>query len=121
MSTANPVRDLAVLRSLVGEALLEPGDPGYDQARQVWNGAIQKRPAAILRARSDTDVRAAVDCAREMGLELAVHGGGHSLPGFCTTEGGLMLDLSLMNSVEVDPEARVARVEGGATWAAYDA
>jgi FAD/FMN-containing dehydrogenase len=98
-----------------------PDDAGYDNLRAVWNGAVDRHPAAIVRAGSVEDVVTVVGYARETGQELAVRCGGHSLPGFSTTDGGIVLDLSEMNGVEVDTEGRIARVQGGATWADYDA
>jgi hypothetical protein len=100
-----------------------PDDAGndYDKLRAVWNGAVDRRPAAIVRAGSVEDVVTVVGYARETGQELAVRCGGHSLPGFSTTDGGIVLDLSEMKGVEVDAEERIARVQGGSTWADYDA
>jgi hypothetical protein len=94
--------------------LLEPGDPGYDDARRLWNVMIDKRPAVIARCRSTEDVVAALARARTEGLEVAVRGGGHSISGLSSTDGGIMIDLQPMNRVEVDPERRRARVDGGA-------
>jgi FAD/FMN-containing dehydrogenase len=93
--------------------ILSPGDPGYDDARRIWNGAIDKRPALIVRARNADDVSWAVRHARENDLEIAVRGGGHSVAGHSVTDGGVMIDLSPMKKVDVDPVARRARVEPG--------
>jgi FAD/FMN-containing dehydrogenase len=101
------------LDSLSGE-LLQPGDPGYDEARTLWNAMIEKRPAAIARCRSAKDVVAALARARTDGLEVAVRGGGHSVAGLSCTDGGVMIDLQPMKGVVVDPDARRARVGGGA-------
>jgi FAD/FMN-containing dehydrogenase len=101
--------------------LVVPGDPGYDEARRVWNGMIDKRPALVARCRSVADVVAAVDFARQQGLVVAVRGGGHSAAGKGTCDDGLVIDLSLMNEVTVDPVARTARAQGGATWGQFDA
>jgi FAD/FMN-containing dehydrogenase len=101
---------------LIG-ALVVPGDPGYDDARRVHNFMIDKYPAAIVRCANADDVRAVVEHARDSGLDLAVRGGGHSVPGFGTADGGVVADLSAMNRVLVDPERQLARVGGGATWA----
>lgn len=114
--------------SLIGERLaravrgevLQPGDGGYDEARAVWNGMIDKRPAVIVRCRGAADVIAAVNFARDHDLLLAVRGGGHSFPGKSVCDDGLMVDLSPMRGVRVDPEARVAWVDGGATWREVD-
>jgi FAD/FMN-containing dehydrogenase len=94
--------------------LLEPGDTGYDGARRLWNVMIDKRPAVVARCRSAKDVVAALAHARAEGLEVAVRGGGHSISGLSSTDGGIMIDLQPMNRVEVDPERRRARVGGGA-------
>ena len=101
-------------------SFLKPGDSGYDEARTVYNGMIDKHPALIARCQDVADVIAAVDFAREHDLPIAIRGGGHSAPGFGTCEGGFVLDLSEMNGIRVDPEARTARVEGGATWGDVD-
>jgi hypothetical protein len=106
-------------RSLSGE-VIRPGHPGYDHARRVWNGMIDRRPALIVRPRTATDVRQSVTFASDHGLELAVRGGGHNVAGTSTCDGGLVIDLSAMTTVHVDPESRTARVEGGATWGDFD-
>jgi len=103
-----------------GETIL-PGHDGYDDARSRWNGAFDKRPAVIARCRSVEDVRDVVRFARGSGLSLAVRGGGHSLAGLSSVDDGVVLDLSAMRAVQVDPDARVARVGPGATWADVDA
>jgi len=100
--------------------VLRPGDEGYDEARAIWNGAHDSRPALIARCAGVADVLRAVELARSEHLLVAVRGGGHSLPGFSTCDDGLVIDLSGMQSVHVDPEARTARVEAGATWNAFD-
>jgi FAD/FMN-containing dehydrogenase len=101
--------------------LLRPGDPGYDEARQVWNGAVDRRPAFIARCRTTAEVAAAVRFATGSGLEIAVRSGGHSIPGLSVCEGGLMIDLSAMKGLEVDPEQRIARARPGLLWGEYDA
>ena len=101
--------------------LILPSDEGYDAARRVWNGMIDRRPRAILRCGSCADVVAAVHIACEHGLLLAVRGGGHSAAGHGVCEGGLVLDLSAMRRIEVDPVARTARADPGLTWGAFDA
>ncbi len=107
----------AQIREL-GEALSGPvllsGDHGYDSARKVWNGMHDKHPALIARCRSAEDIRHAVDFARDNNLLLAVRGGGHSWPGKSTCDGGLMLDLQEMTSVDVDAENKTAWCDGGA-------
>src|SRR5437764_14757122 len=100
--------------------LLQPGDSGYEQARQVYNAMINKHPALIARCVDVADVTAAVNFARAHELTLAVRGGGHSRPGLGTCDDGLVVDLSDMRSIRVDPVARTARVEGGCTWGDVD-
>jgi FAD/FMN-containing dehydrogenase len=97
-----------------------PGSPGYDEARTVWNAMIDRRPAAIARCRGAADVVQAIRLARENDLVLAVRGGGHNIAGSAVCDGGLMIDLSLMRSVRVDPQGKTARVEPGATLADFD-
>ena len=105
------VQDLA--DSLAG-TLLTQGDPGYDDVRQIWNGMHQRRPALITRCANIQDVANTVSFARDNGVLLAVRGGGHSFPGKSQCEGGIMLDLSTVKTVEVDTQNRRARVGGGA-------
>lgn len=105
------VRELA--QSLAGN-LLAPQDAGYDSARKVWNGMIDKHPALVVQCRNTEDVANAVTFAGERNLLLSVKGGGHSLPGKSTCDRGMMIDLSAMHSVEVDAGNRTARVDGGA-------
>ena len=97
--------------------VVAPDDPDYDTARAVWNGMIDRRPAAVVPAANVDDVIATVNFARDTGLPLAVRGGGHSSPGYGTIDDGVVIDLSPMRSVEVDATARTARVGGGATLA----
>jgi len=100
--------------------VLHPQDPAYESARRVWNGMIDRRPAVITRCADEEDVRNAVRFARRLGLVVAVKGGGHNIAGNATCDGGLMIDLSLMRGVKVDPERRVAIVEGGCLLADLD-
>jgi len=97
--------------------VLRPEDIGYEDARKVHNGLVDKRPALIARCRDVSDVVAALGLARKLGLEVAVRGGGHNVAGRATIDGGVMIDLSPMKSVVVDPKERTARAQGGATWA----
>jgi FAD/FMN-containing dehydrogenase len=108
------------LREGIRGDVIIPGEPAYDEARAVWNGMIDKRPALIVRAVGVADVLAAVQFARSQDLELAVRGGGHSLPGFSTSDGGVVIDLRGMKSIRVDPVRQRAVVEGGATWHELD-
>jgi FAD/FMN-containing dehydrogenase len=96
--------------------LLEPGDDGYEQARHVHNGLVDKRPALIARCRNEADVVHAVRLAHEAGLEVAVRGGGHNVAGRATVDGGIMIDLSLMKRIDVNPATRTVSAEGGVTW-----
>jgi FAD/FMN-containing dehydrogenase len=102
-----------------GEIVL-PDDPGYDAARVVWNGMFDRRPAIVVRPSAAAGVVPAVRFAREQGLLVAVRSGGHSIPGFSTCDDGMVIDLSRMRGVTVDPEARTARVNGGALLAELD-
>ncbi|MFC5995259.1 FAD-binding oxidoreductase [Pseudonocardia hispaniensis] len=108
------------LREQVRGPILEPGDDGYDEHRRVHNGMHDRRPALIVRATATADAVAVVNHARESGLDLAVRGGGHSAPGFGTCDGGVVLDLSLINNVFVDPVKKTARAGGGATWGDFN-
>lgn len=120
--TTTPVTTEMVraLGSAFSGSVLTPGDAGYDQARRVHNGLIDKRPAGIAQCRSTEDVVAAVRFARAHGLEIAVRGGGHNVAGRATVDGGLMIDLSPMKSVEVDAKRQVAVAGGGVTWAEFN-
>src|SRR6202140_2530437 len=111
------VEDFAV--ALRGSLLL-PADDKYDEARKVWNGMIDRRPALIARCAGVADVIAAVRFARAHGIMLSVRGGGHNITGNAVCEGGLMIDLSPMKSVRVDPAKRTARAEAGLTWGEYN-
>ena len=105
--------------SLRGE-LLRPGDNGYDQSRTVWNAMIDRKPALIARCTGVADVRSAVSFAHEHSLLTAVRGGGHNIAGNAVCEGGFQIDLSAMRSVRIDPQARIAHVEPGATLGDFD-
>ena len=100
--------------------LLQPGDNGYDDARKIWNGMIDKQPALIVRCKNSDDVISAVNLARERNLLLSIKGGGHNISGNAVCDGGIMIDLSLMKSIKVDVEQQVADVETGATWGDFD-
>src|SRR5208283_2963911 len=93
---------------------------GYDQARQVWNGMIDKRPLMIVRATGVADVMAAVKFAQSRRLPVAIRGGGHNVAGSAVCDDGIVIDLAPMKSVRVDPAARRARAEGGVLWREYD-
>lgn len=100
--------------------VLRPGDAGYDDARTVWNAMIDKEPAVIARCTGSADVIASVNFARDLDLRLAVKGGGHNVAGDAVCDDGVVIDLSPMNAVRVDPEAQTARVQAGATMADLD-
>ena len=107
------VRDLA---GRVSGPVLSRRDPGYDEARAVHNGLVDRRPAVIVRARAAGDVVAALALARRNGLEVSVRGGGHNVAGRAVTDGGLMISLADMHDVAVDPERATVTAQGGATW-----
>jgi FAD/FMN-containing dehydrogenase len=108
------------LRGQVRAPIVTAGDPGYDDARTVHNGMFDKHPKAIVRAEQVADVMAAVNFAREADMDLAVKGGGHSAPGYGTVDDGMVIDLSLLRHVHVDPRTRTARAGGGATWGDFN-
>ena len=105
--------------SLRGQ-LIRPGDDAYEEARKVWNGMFDRRPALIARCAGTADVMSAVNFARDNRLQVAVRGGGHSFPGHSVCDGGLVIDLSPMKGVRVDPAARTARAQPGAKWIDFD-
>jgi FAD/FMN-containing dehydrogenase len=111
---------LAEFEAGLSGRLIRPEDWGYDEARSIWNGSHDRRPALIVRCAGVADVMRAVDFARSEDLVVAVRGGGHSLPGFSTCDGGIVIDLSAMRAVHVDPVARTAVAQGGCTWAEFD-
>ncbi len=107
-------------QTLAGE-VVRPGAPGYDELRRVFNGMIDRRPELIVRCRGVAEVVAAVEHARERGLPVSVHGGGHGVSGHAVCDGGVMIDLRPMKGVEVDPEGRLVRAQAGLTWGELDA
>ena len=112
--------DTGELRVRFRGALLRLGEEGYDEARRVWNGAIDRRPALIARCAGADDVTEAVRFAREQDVPVSVRGGGHAVAGHAACDGGLMIDLSLMKAIRVEPEARTVRAAGGVLWGELD-
>ena len=110
----------SALRARMTGSVIVPGDADYDAARHVWNGMIDLRPAVIARPHRADGVATAVEVARSRDLQIAVRGGGHNVAGLGTIDGGLVIDLSMMRDVEVDPIRRTVRAGGGATWADVD-
>jgi FAD/FMN-containing dehydrogenase len=111
---------IAELAQAMRGELIAPGDPGYDKARTIWNGAHDRRPALIARCAGVADVMRAVEFARSEELVIAVRGGSHSIPGFSTCDGGIVIDLSPMQGIRVDPQAATAVAQTGLTWAQMD-
>ncbi|WP_230977286.1 FAD-binding oxidoreductase [Georgenia yuyongxinii] len=122
MSTPAPLTEelLEAFRRRVGGTTFLAGEPGYDDARRVWNGMIDRRPIAVVRAATVGDIGAVVDFARDTGLPLAVRGGGHGVAGHGTVDGGIVLDLGSLHFVEVDAAAGTVTAEPGATLADLD-
>ena len=108
------------LRTSFGDRLLVAADAGYDEARRLHNGMIDKRPALIAQCRSTADVVDMVALARSAGAEIAVRGGGHGVAGRAVTDGGLMIDLAPMKGIHVDPRRRTVRAEPGLTWREFN-
>jgi len=105
----------AFSKLITGKVIL-PGENGYDEARAIWNGMFDKKPSLIVRCLNSRDISQAVMFARENQLRIAVKGGGHNSAGNAVVDEGMMIDLSLMQKVEVDPDRQVVKVEGGACW-----
>jgi FAD/FMN-containing dehydrogenase len=120
MSASVDERRFQQLRNSFSGELLRPGGEGYDDARHVYNGLIDARPSVIARCRKSDDIVRAVAFARDDGFEISVRGGGHGVAGRALTDGGVMIDLSLMKEIEVDPEARTVRAGGGVTWREFN-
>jgi FAD binding domain-containing protein/berberine-like enzyme len=112
--------DVQELRTSFRGRLISPDDPQFDEARRVWNGTIDRRPALIAQCSGTADVIASVKFAARHELLVAVRGGGHSLPGHSVCDGGLVIDLSVMRGVSVDPRRRTVRAQGGALWGDVD-
>src|SRR6185437_10353841 len=108
-------------RQRLSGTIVRPGNPEYDAARSIWNGMIDRRPAIIAYCANVNDVTQSIAFARETGILTSVRSGGHNIAGSSLCDGGLVIDLSRMNKVTVDPENRIARAEGGALLADLDA
>jgi FAD/FMN-containing dehydrogenase len=123
MTQAPTIDNAAVtqLAQTLSGQLLRPGDPGYDAARTIFNAMIDRRPALIAQPADTADVVSAVNFAREHDLLVSVKGGGHAASGHAVCDDGLMIDLSLMKAIKVDPQSRTAVAEGGVTWGEFDA
>src|SRR5688572_23372855 len=111
---------LSDFRKKVSGKVIEQDDDNYETARKIWNGMIDRRPAIIIQCETKNDVIESVKFATSENLILSVRGGGHNITGNAVCEGGLMIDLSLMKKIQVDPEKRTAMAEAGATWADFD-
>src|SRR3954452_14396087 len=122
ITVERPVGGISVepLRERVRGQVLTGEVAGYDEARTVHNGMFDKRPLAVLRAEQVADVIAGVNFARENGFDLSVRDGGHSAPGFGTNDGGLVIDMTPMRTVRVDPRNKTARTDAGATWGDFN-
>ncbi len=115
-----PARSLERLRGGFRGRLLLPQEPGYEPARRIHNGMIDRHPALILQCQGVADVHAAVRFASEQNLEVSIRGGGHGVPGFAVSDGGLMIDLTPMKGIRVDPGTRTACAEAGVVWGEFD-
>ena len=111
---------LDALRSTVRGELILADSPSYDAARRVWNGNVDRRPAMVLRCTGPAVVRSAIDFVRTHGLLVSLRGGGHSAPGYGTNDGGVVIDMSRMKGIQVDPIRRTVRAQGGVLWADLD-
>ena len=121
MSTTSTINTADVLRGGFSGDVLRPAQPGYEEARRVFNKMIDRHPGLIARCTSTADVAAAVSAAREHGLVVAVRGGGHSFSGLSTCDDGMVIDLRGLKSITVDPQSRTARAGGGVLWGEFDA
>jgi FAD/FMN-containing dehydrogenase len=120
-STMTDLAEASDIRSRISGDVFTPGQAGYDEACAVYNAMIDRRPALVARCRTVEDVRAALETGRGARIPVAVRGGGHNGAGFGTCDDGIVIDLSPMQAIEVDPDQRTARVQGGATWGLVDA
>jgi FAD/FMN-containing dehydrogenase len=121
ITSPTPSPEIESLQAQLKGDLIDPAHPDYNSTRVIWNGMIDRRPAIIVRCRNAADVAAAVTFARDHHLTITIRSGGHNVAGYAVSDGGLMIDLSLMNGVRVSPSLDRAIVEGGATWGDVDA
>jgi FAD/FMN-containing dehydrogenase len=121
MTPSTSLPEIESLRARLKGDLIDPAHPAYHGARIIWNGMIDRRPAFIVRCRNAADVAASVSFARDHRFTITIRSGGHNVAGYAVSDGGLMIDLSLMNGVCVSPSLDRAVVEGGATWGDVDA
>jgi FAD/FMN-containing dehydrogenase len=121
LSASVTAEEISALRAALTGSAVTAGEDGYEDACSIWNAMIERRPGLVIRAAAVADVVSAIHLARERDLVLSVRGGGHNIAGNALCDGGLLLDMRLMNQVEVDPDARTARVGPGATLADFDA
>lgn len=117
----NASEAVGALRPVFGGRMIQPADSGYAAAREIWNAAITKQPALIAQCREAGDISAAVRVARELGLEIAIRGGGHNVAGTALTDNGIVIDLSGMKRYRIDSDARTITAEMGLTWGEFDA
>src|SRR5919201_4857236 len=120
MTTGLDEAAIQELRTSFRGALLRPGDDHYETVREVWNGMIDRKPALIARCTGAADVISAVNFARSHNLLVSIRSGGHGVAGYAVCDGGLMIDLSLMKGIRVDPAGRTARAEPGLPWGEFD-
>src|SRR3954451_18460916 len=119
-SVAVPQAAVEQLAEAMRGEVIHPDSPGYDDARTVWNGMYDRKPAVIAKSAGVADVIAAVDFARANALEVAVRGGGHSANGYGVCDDGVVIDLAPMKGIRVDPESHTVRAEAGLTWGEFD-
>ena len=112
--------DIAKLKARLRGPLLQAGEPGYEESRTVWNAMIDRKPAMIVRCRGVSDIRRALDFAQEHGILTAIRGGGHNIAGNALCDAGMVIDLSALRSVRIDPYMRRAYVEPGVTLGEFD-
>lgn len=120
VGNAVPEDRIAEFAGKIGASLIRPGDTSYESARQIWNELVQKHPGAVLKCRGTSDVVAAVNFARDNNVLVSVRGGGHNVGGRALCDGGLVIDLSAMRAIHVDPGAKTVRAQGGATLGDVD-